>query len=239
MNPLIIILGILIVVISFYLINYYFFTTKTLATKIYLKESPADIPSSAIKNPNSILYTFGTWVYVNNFSNCSFLKYTASTNTMPDWPLFMLILGKSEGIGNLHKPVLTAFINGKGSDNSNINKQIIITNNFPIQKWVHVLVSVDTTFVDCYLDGKLITSSPLTPNEQIIKGPESPPYITFKNYTPPDVYLAKVTRWDYPLDPLSVYSEYSSGNGVDNTSLSVQLTVKTEDSTKDYNIYSN
>ena len=239
MNPLIIILGILIVVISFYLINYYFFTTKTLATKIYLKESPADIPSTAIKNPNSVLYSFGTWVYVNNFTNCRFLTYTTSSDIQPNNTLFSLILGRTANIGNMNKPVLTAFINGKGPDNSNINKAIIITNNFPIQKWVHLLVSVDTTFVDCYLDGKLVTSSPLTPNEQIIKGPESSPFITFKNNTPPDIYLAKVTRWDYPLDPQSVYSEYSSGNGVDNTSLSVKLTVKTEDSTKDYNIYSN
>lgn len=233
MNPLIIILGILIVVISFYLINYYFFTTKALATKIYLKESPADIPSSAIKNPNSILYTFGTWVYVNNFSNSILLSYIGET------PLFALVLGRVGDAGSLNKPQLTAIVNGKGLDNKYIRKQIIITNNFPIQKWVHVLVSVDTTFVDCYLDGKLVTSSPLTPNEQIIKGPEVSPSISFKNPTPPDIYLAKVTRWDYPLDPQSVYSEYSAGNGVDNTSLSVKLTVKTEDSTKDYNIYSN
>lgn len=233
MNPLIIILGILIVVISFYLINYYFLKTKTLATKIYLKESPADIPSSAIKNPNSILYSFGTWVYVNNFSNSILLSYIG------EFPLFGLVLGGVGDAGTVNKPKLTAIVNGKGPDNKYIRKQVIITNNFPIQKWVHVLVSVDTTFVDCYLDGKLITSSPLTPNEQIITGPEVSPSISFKNSTPPDIYLAKVTRWDYPLDPQSVWSEYSSGNGVDNTSLSVQLTVKTEDSTKNYNIYSN
>jgi hypothetical protein len=233
MNPLIIILGIVIIVISFYLINYYFFKTQPLATKIYLKESPADISSNVIKNPNSILYSFGTWVYVNNFSNCNLISYVGEA------PLFALVLGGVGDAGTVNKPKLTAIINGKGQDNKYIRKQIIISNNFPMQKWVHVLVSVDTTFVDCYLDGKLITSSPLTPNEQIIKGPEVTPSISFKNNTPPDVYLAKVTRWDYPLDPQSVWSEYSAGNGVDTTSFAVQLTVKTEDSVKNYNIYSN
>lgn len=243
MNPLIIILGIIIVVIVFYLIKYYFFTTKTLATKIHLSKSPVDISSNVITNPTSILYSFGTWVYVNNFSNCRLLTYTTSAN-VSDSTLFTLILGRDRTIGSNNKPQLTALIRGKGQNNQDVNKNVIISTNFPIQKWVHVLVSVDTTFIDCYLDGKLIISNPLTPNDQIINSPTQTPYITFQNSgsnsnPSPDIYLAKLTRWDYPLDPQTVWSEYSSGTGLSESNVEVDLTVKTPDTVKNYNIYTN
>ena len=245
MNPLIIVLGIVIFVILYYIIQYYFFTTKSLAAKIYLKESPADISSNVIINPSSILYSFGTWVYVNNFSNCRLFTYsttaTTTATTTTDNTLFTLVLGKDGTIGENNKPKLTAFINGKKSSNVNINKQVIISNNFPIQKWVHVLVSVDTTFVDCYLDGKLVVSNPLTPNEQITTAPTAVPSITFKNSTnpSPDIYLAKLTRWDYALDPQMVWTEYSSGNGISSNEFAIGMTIKSEDNIKNYNIYSN
>ena len=35
---------------------------------------------------------------------------------------------------------------------------ITVTNNFPIQKWVYIVVSVDHTLIDTYLDGKLVKS---------------------------------------------------------------------------------
>jgi hypothetical protein len=155
-----------------------------------------------------------------------------------------LILGKDNGIGNADKPRLTALINGKTADNKFINSEVIVSNNFPIQKWVHVLISVDTTFVDCYLDGKLVISNPLTPDRQIATSPTQVPSITFKNSTPssnptPDIYLAKLTRWDHALDPQTVWTEYSSGNGISNSDFAVGLTVKSENYTKNYNIYSN
>ena len=243
MNPLIIILGIIIVVIVFYLIKYYFFTTKTLATKIYLKESPVDISSNVITNPKSILYSFGTWVYVNNFSNSRLFTYTTSADVGNN-TLFTLILGMDRTVGTNNRPQLTAVIKGKGQNNQDVDKRVIISTNFPIQKWVHLLVSVDTTYIDCYIDGKLIISNPLTPNDQIINSPTQTPYITFQNSGSnsnlnPDIYLAKLTRWDYPLDPQSVWSEYSQGTGLSENSVAVDLTVKTSDTTKNYNIYTN
>ena len=67
MNPLIIILSVIIVIIIFLIIRSYFFSTKTLATNINLKDNPVDISSGEITNPASVLYSFGTWIYVNSF----------------------------------------------------------------------------------------------------------------------------------------------------------------------------
>jgi hypothetical protein len=68
------------------------------------------------------------------------------------------------------------------------------------------------------------------------------PSITFvqlPGINPPDVYLAKVTRWENPLDPQAVWSEYSQGNGLNNSDFALGLTVTTDDNTKNYKIYSN
>jgi hypothetical protein len=237
MEYLIIVLGIVIVIILFYLIQYYLFTKKPLVKEIHLSKNPPDVPSEEISNPNSILQTFSCWVYVNNFSNARLFSYTANNTS-----LFSLQLGGfNDGYSN--KPTLRTMINGTNAVNGNNNVpiEIVISNNFPIQKWVHVLVSIDTTYVDCYLDGKLIISKPMV--DQITNSPTSSPHITFlppNGMTQsPDIYLTKLTRWDYPLDPQTVWTEYSSGNGRPNSKqFTIGVFSKTDDSLKKYNIYS-
>lgn len=229
MNPLIIILGIIIIIILFFIIKYYYFNTKALVTNINLKNNPVDISSSVITNPSSVLYTFATWIYVNNFGNTRIISYSNG----PANEYFSLILGGVDQIGTPDTPTLTAVINM-----NTIKQKITMTRNFPIQKWVHVTISVDTNFVDCYLDGKLTISKqfatgPLTGQEASIH---------FGNYgslTNPDIYLCKVIRWDHPLDPQSVWNEYSSGNGLSTNNLAVDLTVTTDDTKNSYSIYSN
>ena len=38
----------------------------------------------------------------------------------------------------------------------------VLTRSFPLQRWTHVLIGFDSNVLDCYLDGKLVTSVPLT-----------------------------------------------------------------------------
>lgn len=235
MNPLIIVLSVIIVIIIFFIIRSYFFSTKTLATNINLKDNPVDISSGEITNPASVLYSFGTWIYVNSFQNNRIITYrdptTPPSATNPS--RFSLVLGGSEHNPDaMNKPVLTAILNV-----NNKPEMIVITRNFPIQKWVYVVVSVDTVFCDCYLDGKLIVSKQIP---QILTGQSGS--IKFGKFSGVngDIILTKVSRWDYPLDPQTVWNEYSTGNGLSQAAdLSIALNVKTDSSTKEYKIYSN
>jgi hypothetical protein len=152
------------------------------------------------------------------------------------------ISGTSLTIGKPNSPVLTAVIVSPASPAPNV---ITITNNFPIQKWVHVLVSVDTIYVDCYIDGKLVMSNPL--NAQITQSLPNPS-ITFVPPLPstppvvanPDIHLTKLTRWDHPLDPQSVYNEYAAGNGLSQGgNIAIGLSVNSDNGSKNYTIYSN
>lgn len=232
MNPLIIILSVIIVIIIFLIIRSYFFSTKTLATNINLKDNPVDISSGEITNPASVLYSFGTWIYVNNFQNNRIITYKDTVQGSAPVPRFSLVLGgQDSNTESANKPTLTAVLNINGN---NLQK-VIITTNFPIQKWVHVVVAVDTTFCDCYLDGKLIVSKQIP---QILTGQNGS--IKFGNLGGQngDIMLTKVTRWDYALDPQTVYTEYSSGNGLSQSAnLSLALNVKTDSNTKEYKIY--
>ena len=259
MDAWIIILGVIIVFIIYFLIRYYFYSSTALADKVYLKSPPADISLNTSLNPSSILYTFGSWVYVNNFSNCVLFSYV---NPVLAYTHFALILGgipgtsvgpgDIKGTGSPNKPVLTAVVNGNIM-NSQIGRpsynQITITNNFPIQKWVYVTVSVDTIYADCYIDGKLVISYPL--KSQITTAPVNQPVLRFTQPTnvgaannivlaPPDIYLTKVTRWPKQLSPTDVWGQYSAGNGLSQGgNFSVALDVTSDTGSNNYTIYSN
>jgi hypothetical protein len=242
MDAWIIILGVIIIIIAFFLIKYYFFTTTSLAEQVYLKSPPPDVSLNDSLNPRSILYTFGSWVYVNNFSNAVLYSYNSTTDN-PKTQFALILGGVAISPGNVkgskNSPVLTAIVNGNSSGANSIHT-ITITNNFPIQKWVHVLVSVDTIYADCYIDGKLVISSPLNP--QITNSPSSTPLLSFyqPTGTKPDIYLTKVKRWANPLDPQSVWTEYSAGNGLSQGgNLAVALNITNDSGSKNYAIYSN
>ena len=84
--------------------------------------------------------------------------------------------------------------------------KINITNNFPLQKWVYLVISIDNTVADCYLDGKLIKSVKIT---QV--APDKTADVKFGLGV--DAYIAQFQRWTNPLDPQSVWKAYAAGSG--------------------------
>ena len=100
-------------------------------------------------------------------------------------------------------------------------------------------MSVDTTYIDCYIDGKLVVSSPLSPDRQIVSSPSRDLVISFKkrDRSTPDIYLAKLTRWDHALDPQTVWNEYNSGTGLSDSNFKLEIAVTKDDTTNNYKIY--
>ena len=94
-------------------------------------------------------------------------------------------------------------ITSNGSEQSAI---INITNNFPLQKWVYIVVNVDNTIVDIYLDGKMVKSLQI---KQVTPDIASDLYIG-NGY---DSVLTYLQRWSYALDPQTVWNSYMNGNG--------------------------
>ena len=128
-------------------------------------------------------------------------------------------------------------MNGAPVNNVPPTMTMNITNNFPLQKWVCVGVSVDNQFVDAYLDGKLVksqrfytsTTSTTTPPVTIASMPLSPPdatsspvYLgnseTGQTFAPFDAFIAEFKRWSAPIDPQSAWDTYLEGNGTNGIS---------------------
>ena len=203
MNTFAFILGIIIVLLIYIL--YKFFTQKatTLVETSNLNENQDPI---SIKNsPTSTRYAYGVWIYINSW-------YTNSPKTI------FRRNGNLELIFDDNSPVLKCKVTTDSTvSTTGSTEEFIITNDFPLQKWTQVHVSVDNSYFDCYIDGKLVTSvkilKPTTPaNEQtmLLGGGSS-----F------DAYVNKFQHWDEPISPQTAYESYKEGNG--QTSLFKQL----------------
>jgi len=159
-------------------------------------------PITAINSPTNTRYAYGIWVYVNSWDNTK----------------EKVIFSRKDNISltlDTNKPSL--YCNVTMSDTTTINKTLI-TDNFPLQKWVFVIVSIDNQFLDCYLDGKLVKSTRLyrgADTGSIVLLPAIPPKETtpiILGSTPFDAVVASFTRWITPMDPQTAWNAYMAGN---------------------------
>uniref|UniRef100_A0A6C0DV89 Lectin/glucanase superfamily protein n=1 Tax=viral metagenome TaxID=1070528 RepID=A0A6C0DV89_9ZZZZ len=194
MNPIIIILGILIVVIIYLLYSQLFPSSIVISNVASL--SHPNPPITSFANPGASRYALGIWIYMNSLSN----SYTNVIYSRNDNANYALCLEPSSG------PTLHFDINSYYGRESTV-----ITDNFPIQKWVCLLISVDNQFIDTYLDGKLVVSTKL-------QG-QPGPYSNDSNANPislasnVDGSITRFTRWTTPINPQQAYDFYMAGNG--------------------------
>jgi hypothetical protein len=114
--------------------------------------------------------------------------------------------------------------------NNNTKITTVITDNYPIQKWCCIVISVDNVFVDFYLDGKLVKSQKLetAPKQPLDVGDASSDSTaniilggsynnsntdTAFTYTTFDAAVNNFTRWSTPVNPQIVWNNYINGNG--------------------------
>jgi hypothetical protein len=101
------------------------------------------------------------------------------------------------------------------------SSNILITNNFPIQKWTYLIVSVNSQIIDIYLDGKLVISQKLSYLPKV-----STNDIALGDSNSPDIILAKLQRWPKTMDPQTAWNNYLQGNGISSTTnYNVKLSV--------------
>jgi len=228
MNAVAIILGIVIIILVYVLYKYFSSTATTLQSSlINLTTATPFTPITTISSPTNNQFAYGIWVYVNNWDQ-----------------------GRNKMIFN-HKGVVTLYLmndqptlmvdvqmqNSSTSPPTTVTSTNV-TNNFPLQKWVYIIVSLDNQFLDVYLDGKLVKSARLTDAKgtaQPAIPPASPSIYLGNNINgdkinnannvvgakavskatndPWNAYLTYFYRWSTPMDPGTAWRYYMKGNG--------------------------
>jgi len=130
----------------------------------------------------------------------------------------------------------TGFVAATTTPNNSGSQKI--TTNFPIQAWVHIIVSVNGNIVDIYLNGQLVTSK-----QHNVKLPEisSAPAQLGLPSQGFDATVANCTRWPtQSVDPQTAMTSYLKGNGqasvFSNYNMKVDLT-KNNNAYAHYNVF--
>ena len=202
MNTIIIILGVVLILVIVFMIFRDFFEGKNkLSGEKHLADGVTSIPGSDLSSPKSSNVTYSIWIYVQQWSS--------------DGPgLIFSRDNDTHMILETNTAKLKVHIGGTQTDGvvSNALADIEVTNNFPIQKWVCVLVSVDNNITDVYLDGKLMKSIQLNnPNSGASTISPINESINFGQWT--GCYISKFERIPRSTDPKTAYDKYREGNG--------------------------
>ena len=202
MDPTFIILGVVLLVLLY--IPFVYLTTDNELLQEYVHLDDNLSPIEDLEKPESTRYAYGFWIYVNTWDSSQTKSIINIQNNMEIY---------------LDKDTASLMVDIK-TGSSNPNDGIIqVSNNFPLQKWVHVIVSFDNEFIDCYMDGKLVRSARIykEDNGVFIKPlvPAANSKIEFQQGSF-DAYMSKLKRWTYPINPQKAYDEYMAGNGQGN-----------------------
>jgi hypothetical protein len=213
MDLTVILLIIVLIVILYLFYTFFIASTSTIVTSVYL--GSATTAQTITDTPTAANFSVGVWVYVNSWDNThakNIYYMTTNNSTL----LVSLDLATTT-------PTLSTTVG---------TTKIDITDNFPLQKWVYVIVSVSSSIVDCYLDGRLVSSYqlPLTqlPNTSGAKT-LSVGFATPNGgaYLSEDIYLYSFNRYTYPMDPSTAQNNYywasPPSTSSNNYSISIEL----------------
>jgi hypothetical protein len=188
MNTTTIVLGTVLIIIIVFMLFQDYFTGKTKLEKQQhlLDSSPPSIISNKLASPGAVNFTYTIWVFVNSINTDDMTIFNRNKDTK-------LYLEGSTG----------KLIAMMGTSEESID----ITNNFPLQKWVCVTISLNNNIMDAYLDGKMVKSVKL--NTPYSNSPGNS--INFGHGV--DIYISNFERVPSPTDPKTAYDKYLAGSG--------------------------
>lgn len=165
------------------------------------------IPASELpENTKSGSYSYSMWFYVNDWNKRFGEKKVILRKGKQDDESIKVSLGETEN--NIEVIIKCFDTGGSGGGNSQKSSPCVLT-NVPLQKWVHMVVSVFGKTLDIYLNGKLYRTCVL-PNTPFI---DSDGDITI---TPDGGFSGWTTNFTYipnPTNPQQAYNLYKKGYG--------------------------
>ena len=221
MSPAMIIMGVIVIILLY---MYFFYKTgeTKMADKIDLGVVQTSIAIDKIVDPAAAVYSFETWVYISKYDGMGTSLFSRDAKTSGSSPTKKNIGVEVTGASPTLKVLYT------DNENPIAQQTIVVTDNFPIQSWVHVIVSVENQYIDVYVNGKLTKSI----KAKSVETPSATSVIVYGNWsTVGGCSLAKFYRRTKAVDPATAWSSYNDGNGYSNLSkylgtLGVDLSLK-------------
>lgn len=194
MNYTFIVLGIVLVVVLFIL--YKVFTEKKTKLETDRKLSVKSHKYEDLKNPVSPNFYIAIWLYVHSIDS------TNGNNVIYQ------IVNES----NTLKFKLD--ITGNGTLQYDNSGNTVIMDNFPLQKWTHVIINFTSgNLIDSYVDGKLMKS------QEVVSGREIQTTYQYKLLegntasTTAKANVAGFERVPQAITPKEAWDKYLAGNG--------------------------
>ena len=198
-----------------YLIWYLFFNKAQLLSKCQSGTKKLVIsPKKLSGNSHTNNYAYSIWFYVTDWS----YRLTESKDllirggaagtanpriTLAPYENNLSITINTFPTGNKNNSVLGSSVAGPAPSQS----PTCSVNNFPLQRWVNLIVSLNNRTLDVYLDGKLVRTCVLPAPAKI--DPDAPVVVTpgggFKGWTSNTQYF------DTPLNPQEAFNIYAAG----------------------------
>jgi len=202
-NIVLIILAIFSVLIITYYIVFGYLEGKI--SLVY--NNDMNLKNISIEVSNSDEFSYGMWLNINKLEQNNIMLFN-------------------------RKDELKFFIENSALKINRGTNNYEIMSNFPLQKWVHVIVTVeniktDKSFVNAYIDGKMVRSYQIP----YLKGAE-----TEVNLGILDAKLVGLKRWKYPLNPAMVLNEYNSTKLTGLYNLDITL-MKNQELAKRFNVF--
>ncbi len=192
MNWIYIVLIVLVLLLSYFIISGAFKQGKLMV----MNDAKNTVTIPGDKLSKSADFTYSIWIYVDNWANTEVDK---------------VILNRANGNSSSYPKISLDKTANTLLIYANSATPTCRVNNIPIQRWVHIIVSVNQKVVDTYIDGKLVNTciqSSIPNVDNLGDLVLSPGGAGFEGKTANLQYLPNA------IDPQTAWNMYKQGNGV-------------------------
>jgi len=209
MNTLQTVLTAFVILLLIYYLIKWFSTTSIKLSKTEKGTTTTTIPANKLKNNNVGNFTYSIWYYIDDWNTQYGEKKTLFKvdNKETNKPSLQVDFGETENNINIT-------IKCYGDKKKDLTKTCSVS-NFPLQKWVNLIISVYGRTLDVYLDGKLTHTC-------VLPGPANMQKMSNVKITPSnrgfDGYTSDLTYYSSSSNPQEAYNIYKTGFGGDTLS---------------------